>query len=305
MADAYRRRRDRRRSRGLSRSAARRAERPQGRLRGRVEESRRQRRARRHLPERGVHPFEGDARIHRAGISRAARICRCTASGRAASRVDLAAMQKRRASIVRSMSGGVAGLFKSAGVTADRRPRQAAAGHRVEVTAHDGSKSEICAKQVVLASGSVPTELKSMPFDHEYIVDSWDALELTAVPKRLCVIGAGVIGLELGSVWSRLGAKVIILEALDNFLAIADQQLATEAARHFKKQGLDIRLGARSPARRSPMAPSPSSTPIKAGAQHAGRRQGHRRRRAPSLHEGSARAGRRRHARRAWFHQGR
>src|SRR6202041_3639523 len=96
-----------------------------------------------------------------------------------------------------------------------------------------------------LASGSVPTELKSVPFDHQYVVDSWDALEFAAVPRMLCVIGAGVIGLELGSVWRRLGAEVVILEALDSFLAIADQQLAKEAAKQFKRLGMDIRTGAK------------------------------------------------------------
>jgi dihydrolipoamide dehydrogenase len=98
---------------------------------------------------------------------------------------------------------------------------------------------------VVLASGSIPTELEALPFDHQHIIDSWDALELASVPKKLIVIGAGVIGLELGSVWRRLGAEVVVLEALESFLAIADQQLALEALRHFKKQGLNIRLGAK------------------------------------------------------------
>ncbi|MCS6946890.1 MAG: FAD-dependent oxidoreductase, partial [Steroidobacteraceae bacterium] len=100
------------------------------------------------------------------------------------------------------------------------------------------------AGHVVLASGSVPLELRSAPFDGERIVDSWGALEFDSVPRRLGVIGAGVIGLELGSVWRRLGAEVIVLEALEQFLPMADQQLAREAMRHFKKQGLDIRLGA-------------------------------------------------------------
>ncbi|HTT06199.1 MAG TPA: dihydrolipoyl dehydrogenase [Steroidobacteraceae bacterium] len=159
--------------------------------------------------------------------------------------VDLAAMQKRRAGIVRTMAGGVGALFKAAGVTGVFGRARLLAGRRVEVIAHDGARSEIAAKHVILASGSIPTELPSMRFDHERICDSWDALEFASVPQRLCVIGAGVIGLELGSVWRRLGAQVTILEALDNFLAIADQQLAAEAARHFKKQGLDIRLGAR------------------------------------------------------------
>src|SRR6204780_218611 len=159
--------------------------------------------------------------------------------------LDLAVMQRRRAGIVRNMTGGIASLFKAAGVTAIFGRGRLLPGHRVEVTGHDGSRSEIDARHVVLASGSVPTELKSAPFDHEHIVDSWDALEFTTVPNKLCVVGAGVIGLELGSVWRRLGAEVVMLEALDDFLAIADQQLAAEAARHFRKQGLDIRLGAK------------------------------------------------------------
>jgi len=164
--------------------------------------------------------------------------------------LELATMQKRRATIVRNMTNGIGSLFKAAGVTAIfGRGRllggSVAAGRRVEVLGHDGARSEIDARHVVLASGSIPTELGSMPFDHQYIVDSWDALEFTSVPAKLCVIGAGVIGLELGSVWRRLGAEVVVLEALDKFLAIADQQLASEAARHFRKQGLDIRLSAK------------------------------------------------------------
>jgi dihydrolipoamide dehydrogenase len=88
-------------------------------------------------------------------------------------------------------------------------------------------------------------ELRSAPFDGKNIVDSWGALDFESVPKRLGVIGAGVIGLELGSVWKRLGAEVVVLEALNDFLAMADQQLAKEALRHFKKQELDVRLGAK------------------------------------------------------------
>ena len=159
--------------------------------------------------------------------------------------LDLATMQKRRAGIVRTMTGGVAALLKAAGVTAIHGSARLLSGRRVEVTALDGARSELATRHVVLASGSVPTEIKSVPFDHRRILDSWDALELTAVPKKLIVIGAGVIGLELGSVWRRLGASVVVLEALENFLAIADQQLAQEALRHFRKQALDIRLGAK------------------------------------------------------------
>jgi dihydrolipoamide dehydrogenase len=159
--------------------------------------------------------------------------------------LDLAAMQKRRATIVKNMTGGVASLLKAAGAAVIYGQGRLLPGRQVEVTAKDGSKNTLSAKHVVLASGSTPTELKSVPFNGDAIVDSWGALELTAVPKKLCVIGAGVIGLELGSVWRRLGSEVVVLEALEQFLAIADQQLAGEAGRHFKKQGLDIRLGAK------------------------------------------------------------
>jgi dihydrolipoamide dehydrogenase len=84
-----------------------------------------------------------------------------------------------------------------------------------------------------------------MKFDGKNIVDNWGALDFESAPKKLAVVGAGVIGLELGSVWRRLGSEVVMLEALDSFLAVADQGLAKEAARHFKKQGLDIKLGAK------------------------------------------------------------
>jgi len=159
--------------------------------------------------------------------------------------LDVAAMQKRRASIVKGQTRGVAALLKGAGVTGLFGTGKLLADRVVEVTAPDGQVSRLRARHVVLASGSTPTELKSVPFDGEQIIDSWGALELDAVPRRLCVIGAGVIGLELGSVWRRLGAEVVILEALDSLLPMADAQLAAEAARHFRRLGLDIRLGAK------------------------------------------------------------
>jgi dihydrolipoamide dehydrogenase len=159
--------------------------------------------------------------------------------------VDVATMQKRKAKIVKASTQGVASLFKAAGVTAIQGHGRLLAGNRVEVTAFDGATTELVAKHVVLAPGSMPMELSSVPFDGKDVIDSWGALELATVPRRLGVIGAGVIGLELGSVWRRLGAEVVVLEALEQFLFMADQQLAKEALRHFGKQGLDIRLGAR------------------------------------------------------------
>jgi dihydrolipoamide dehydrogenase len=159
--------------------------------------------------------------------------------------VDLAAMQKRRAGIVKASTQGITALFKAAGVTGLQGHGKLLSGNRVEYTNKDGKKEELTAKHVILAAGSAPTELKSLPFDGKQVVDSWGALEFDAVPKRLGVIGAGVIGLELGSVWRRLGSEVVVLEALDTFLPMADGAVSKEALKHFKKLGLDIRLGAK------------------------------------------------------------
>jgi len=159
--------------------------------------------------------------------------------------MDVAGMQARKSKIVKSSTTGIAGLLKAAGATALQGHGKLLSGNRVEFTSKDGARQELQAKHVVLAAGSVPTPLKTVPFDNDKIVDSWGALEFDAAPKRLGVIGAGVIGLELGSVWRRLGSEVIVLEAMDAFLPIADGAVAKEAMRHLQKQGLDIRLGAK------------------------------------------------------------
>jgi dihydrolipoamide dehydrogenase len=159
--------------------------------------------------------------------------------------LDLAQMQKRRASIVKTMTGGISSLFKAAGVVGIQGHGRLLPGNKVLVTGPDGSEKMLEAKNVILASGSTPIRLGAVPHDGRYIVDSWDALEFDAVPRRLGVIGAGVIGLELGSVWRRLGSEVTVLEALSDFLPMVDQTIAKEAQRHFKKQGLDIKLGAK------------------------------------------------------------
>ncbi|HEX5461132.1 MAG TPA: dihydrolipoyl dehydrogenase [Steroidobacteraceae bacterium] len=158
---------------------------------------------------------------------------------------DVAQMQKRKGGIVKTMTQGILALFKGAGVTPLQGHGKLLPGRRVAFSAPDGTRRELTAKHVILASGSAPIELKSAPFQAPHIVDSWGALDFEAVPKRLGVIGAGIIGLELGSVWRRLGSEVTVLEALPDFLPTADQQLAKEAARHFKKLGLDLRLGAK------------------------------------------------------------
>ena len=159
--------------------------------------------------------------------------------------LDLGAMQKRRASIVKTMTNGINALFKANGVVGIQGHGRLLPGNKVLVKAADGTEKTLEAKNVVLASGSIPIRLRSVPHDGKYIVDSWNALEFDAVPKRLGVIGAGVIGLELGSVWRRLGSEVVVLEALETFLPMVDQTIAKEAQRHFKKQGLDIKLGAK------------------------------------------------------------
>lgn len=159
--------------------------------------------------------------------------------------MDVATMQKRRASIVRQLTGGIAGLFKANKIEGLVGHGKLLAGRQVEFTPVSGEVETIDAKHVVLASGSSPIELGIAPFDGDRIIDSWDALELDAVPGSLGVVGAGVIGLELGSVWARLGSKVTILEAMDDFLFMADRDVAKVASQDFKKQGLDIKLGAK------------------------------------------------------------
>jgi dihydrolipoamide dehydrogenase len=159
--------------------------------------------------------------------------------------LDLAKMQSRKAGIVKQLTGGIGQLFKANKVEGLQGRGRFLGDGKVEFTDPDGKARTLAGKHVILASGSQPIELKSVPFDGETVVDSWGALEFDSVPGRLGVIGAGVIGLELGSVWKRLGAEVTILEAMDKFLWMADEQIARDAQRQFKKQGLDIRLGAK------------------------------------------------------------
>jgi dihydrolipoamide dehydrogenase len=160
-------------------------------------------------------------------------------------KLDLAQMQQRRAGVVKTMTQGIAALFKANGVVGIQGHGKLLAGNKVLVSAADGSEKTLQAKHVILASGSTPIRLPGVPHDGKSIIDSWNALELDAVPKRLGVIGAGVIGLELGSVWRRLGSEVTVLEALPDFLPMVDQAIAKEAQRHFKRQGLDVKLGAK------------------------------------------------------------
>ena len=158
--------------------------------------------------------------------------------------IDVKKMVGRKDAIVKQFTGGIAALFKANKVTPFYGFGQLQPGNVVSVKQHDGSTVELKGTNVIIAAGSDSIELPFAKFG-EHIVDNVGALDFEAVPKRLGVIGAGVIGLELGSVWNRLGSEVTILEALPDFLAVADKEVAKVGAREFKKQKLDIRLGAK------------------------------------------------------------
>ena len=160
--------------------------------------------------------------------------------------VDVKKMMAFKAKVVDQLTGGVQSLLKSAGVTVMHGVATLVASGQISFLPHNSKTAKsLEATHIVLAPGSEPMPLPGVPFTDQLILDSTGALEMTAVPQRLAIIGAGVIGLELGSVWSRLGAQVTLLEALDDFLPMADQQLAKEALRLYQRQGLHIELGAR------------------------------------------------------------
>ena len=160
-------------------------------------------------------------------------------------KVDLGTFIGRKDKIVKQFTGGVAQLFKANKIVSYFGKGKLLKGNNVEITGNDGAKQTISATNVVLASGSVPIELPFAKFDNKYIIDNAGALDITEVPKRMGVIGAGVIGLELGSVWRRLGADVTVIEALPDFLGAADTDIAKVAFKEFTKLGLDIKLGAK------------------------------------------------------------
>ena len=159
-------------------------------------------------------------------------------------KLDLSVMMDRKDSIVKKLTGGIGGLFAANKITPITGRGKVIAGNNVEVTKSDGTSETIAAKNIIIATGSSPIEIASAEFNNN-VVDSTGALEFTEVPKTLGVIGAGVIGLELGSVWARLGSKVTVIEAMDDFLFMADKEIAKDSLKDFKKQGLDIKLGSR------------------------------------------------------------
>ncbi|WP_040244077.1 dihydrolipoyl dehydrogenase [Chromohalobacter japonicus] len=158
---------------------------------------------------------------------------------------NIAKMQEFKEGVIAKNVGGISALFKANGVTALEGAGKVVSDKQVEVTGQDGETTTYDAENIVIASGSVPVDIPPTPLTEGLIVDSSGALEFDEVPKRLGVIGAGVIGLELGSVWNRLGSEVTVLEAMDTFLPMVDKDIAKEGQKLFKKQGMDIKMGAR------------------------------------------------------------
>jgi dihydrolipoamide dehydrogenase len=157
--------------------------------------------------------------------------------------VDLATMMKRKDAVVGQNTKGIEFLFKKNKIEWARGRGTLKKGNVVEVTATDGGVTSYEAKNVIIATGSVPIELPFLKFDEERVLSNIGALKIPEIPKRLIVIGGGVIGLELGSVWRRLGAQVTVVELFPTILPGNDEEVIKEADKIFRKQGLDIRAG--------------------------------------------------------------
>lgn len=155
--------------------------------------------------------------------------------------IDIAKMLQRKNKIVKTLTTGVKGLLKKNKVTFIHGSASIKSAKEVEVSSSDG-KQLLDVGSIVIATGSKPFELDFLPIDQKQIIDSTGALDLKQVPKHLGVIGAGVIGLEMASVWSRLGSKVTIWEAEDQFLPTVDKDIATQAHKTILKQGFDVQL---------------------------------------------------------------
>ena len=158
-------------------------------------------------------------------------------------KLDLARMLKRKDEVVAQNTRGLEFLLKKNRVTWARGTGTLKPGNVVEVTGIDGNLTTFRAKNVIIATGSVPAALPFLPFDEDRVLSNDGALRIPEVPKRLIVIGGGVIGLELGSVWRRLGSKVTVIELMPTILPGIDADVVREADRIFRKQGFELRTG--------------------------------------------------------------
>lgn len=158
--------------------------------------------------------------------------------------VNIEGLMKRKHAVVEQLCNGVAQLVKARKIERFTGTGALEGDGKVSVTASAGGKSQtISAKHILIASGSVPVELPSLPFDGKSVVSSTEAIAFDKVPKNLVVVGAGAIGLELGSVWARLGSKVTVVEFLPRVAPTFDADVSKLAERLFKKQGIDFALG--------------------------------------------------------------
>jgi dihydrolipoamide dehydrogenase len=160
-------------------------------------------------------------------------------------RVDVAQMLARKDDVVAQNTKGIEFLFRKNKITWARGRGALRAGNLVDVAGADGTTTTYAAKHVIIATGSLPIELPFLQFDEERVLSNIGALRIAEVPKHLIVIGGGVIGLELGSVWRRLGAKVTVVELMPGILPGMDDDVVREAEKVFRKQGLDLRTGAK------------------------------------------------------------
>lgn len=152
--------------------------------------------------------------------------------------LDLKTMMGRKDEVVKTNNQGIAFLFKKNKITPYTGVGKILKAGSVEITAKDGSKQVITTKNIVIATGSVPTELPFLKYDEKKIVSSTGALALGSVPKELIVVGGGVIGLELGSVWLRLGAKVTVIEFADRLCPVMDAESMTVLQKQLSKEGM-------------------------------------------------------------------
>lgn len=174
--------------------------------------------------------------------------------------LNLKKMMDRKDNVVNTLTFGIESLFKSNKIdwiqgnatidslSAKNFNPEKKSDHfdkKIKVELHNKEVQQLNASNIIIATGSSPVNLSIAPVDNDYIVDSTGALSFDKVPEKLGIIGSGVIGLELGSVWKRLGSEVMVLEAQDTFLAFADEFIAKESLKIYTSQGLDIKLNAR------------------------------------------------------------
>lgn len=160
--------------------------------------------------------------------------------------VNIRQMIQRKDNIIEKLSRNISELFVQNNVDCIHAKAKLLNAKSVEIIPNDGSSPSVMeAEHIILATGSSPIDLSCAPIDNEFILDIGAALNLESVPKRLAIIGAGIVGLELASIWNRLGAETILLEAQETFLNLCDRHISREAYRIYTEQGLELRLGAR------------------------------------------------------------